>query len=184
MNCEPLAIADVLLFTPRIFADDRGWFAETFRKDVLAASGVTEEFVQDNQSFSVAAGTLRGLHFQTTPFAQGKLVRVLAGSALDVAVDLRRSSDTYGRHVAVRLDAVKGQQLWIPPGFGHGFCTLEPATMISYKATAYYSREHDRNFLWSDPDLGIAWPVAPEHVILSDKDKVAPRLSDLGRVFA
>lgn len=168
---------------PNRFGDDRGWFSETYRVDVLAAAGITDPLVQDNQSFSAEAGTVRGLHFQLAPAAQAKLVRVLAGAILDVAVDLRRASPTYGRHVAVRLDAAAGEQLYVPAGFAHGFCTLEPDTMVAYKVSAYYSREHDRNLLWNDPDLAIAWPVAADEAVLSDKDRIAPRLSDLGTVF-
>lgn len=168
---------------PSRFGDDRGWFSETFRVDALAAGGISDVFVQDNQSFSASAGTVRGLHYQTAPAAQGKLVRVLAGSILDVAVDLRRGSPTFGRHVAVRLDAAGGEQLFVPVGFAHGFCTLEPDTMVAYKVTAYYSRENDRNMLWNDKDLGIAWPVGEADAILSDKDKVAPRFADVGDLF-
>lgn len=163
--------------------DARGWFAETFRADLLSEHGITDHFVQDNQSFSAAKGTLRGLHFQTPPAAQGKLVRVLAGAILDVAVDIRRDSPTYGRYVAERLDAETGDQLYIPAGFAHGFCTLEPDTMIAYKVSAYYSRENDRGILWNDPDLAIAWPVAEGEAVLSDKDRSAPRLSEIGPQF-
>lgn len=168
---------------PSRFGDDRGWFSETFRADALAQGGITDTFVQDNQSFSALSGTVRGLHFQTHPAAQSKLVRVLAGSILDVAVDLRRASPTYGRHVAVRLDAADGEQLFVPAGFGHGFCTLEANTMVAYKVSAYYSRENDRNLLWNDPDLGIAWPVADSEAVLSDKDRAAPRFADLEALF-
>ncbi|WP_375408998.1 dTDP-4-dehydrorhamnose 3,5-epimerase, partial [uncultured Methylobacterium sp.] len=159
--------------------DARGWFSETFRADLLAASGIANDFVQDNQSFSVPKGTIRGLHFQLRPAAQAKLVRVLAGSILDVAVDLRRGSPSFGRHVAVRLDAAGGEQLFVPAGFAHGFCTLEPDTMIAYKVDAYYSREHDRAIAWDDPDLAIDWPVTPAEAQLSDKDRAAPRLSEM-----
>lgn len=183
MQIDTLAIHDVLLLTPKKFGDDRGWFSETFRADVLAQAGVADAFVQDNQSFSAGAGTVRGLHFQLAPFAQGKLVRVIAGSILDVAVDLRRSSPTFGKSVSARLDAKDGQQLWVPPGFGHGFCTLEPDTMVAYKVTAYYSGPQDRNLLWNDPDLGIEWPVGAGDAILSDKDKAAPAFADLGPAF-
>lgn len=163
--------------------DARGWFSETFRADLLAASGIANGFVQDNQSFSVPKGTIRGLHFQLRPVAQAKLVRVLAGSILDVAVDLRRGSPTFGRHVAVRLDAAQGEQLFVPAGFAHGFCTLEPDTMIAYKVDAYYSREHDRAIAWDDPDLAIDWPVTPAEAQLSDKDRAAPRLADMDVLF-
>ncbi|KQP58765.1 dTDP-4-dehydrorhamnose 3,5-epimerase [Methylobacterium sp. Leaf399] len=163
--------------------DARGWFSETFRADVLADAGIANVFVQDNQSFSAPQGTIRGLHFQIAPAAQAKLIRVLSGSILDVAVDLRRASPTFGRHVAVRLDAENGEQLFVPAGFAHGFCTLEPGTMVAYKVDAYYSRAHDRALAWNDPEVGIAWPVAEAEAQLSDKDRVAPRLSDLPDLF-
>ncbi|KQO59849.1 MULTISPECIES: dTDP-4-dehydrorhamnose 3,5-epimerase [unclassified Methylobacterium] len=168
---------------PNRFGDDRGWFSETFRADILAEAGIDVAFVQDNQSFSAQTGTVRGLHFQLEPAGQAKLVRVLSGSILDVAVDLRHGSETYGRHVAVRLDAAEGEQLYVPVGFAHGFCTLEPDTMVAYKVSSYYSRAHDRNLAWNDPDLAISWPVSAEAAILSDKDRVAPSLAQLGTVF-
>ena len=183
MQVTASAIAAIKLISPTLLGDDRGWFSETYRADVLAAAGVKETFVQDNQSFSAEIGTVRGLHFQVSPFAQAKLVRVLQGAILDVAVDLRRSSPTYGQHVAVRLDAEKGEQLFVPVGFAHGFCTLEPDTMIAYKVSAYYSRECDRGVRWDDPAFGIAWPVAAATAVLSDKDRVAPLLADLGPSF-
>lgn len=176
-------IPDVKRVVPKRHGDERGWFSETYRADLLAQAGITDAFLQDNQSFSLEKGTLRGLHFQTHPAGQSKLVRVLAGSILDVAVDIRRGSATYGRHVAVRLDAEGGEQLYLPVGFAHGFCTLEPNTMIAYKVTAYYSRENDRGVLWNDPALGIAWPVSADAAVLSEKDKVAPRLAEIGPQF-
>ncbi|MDR7038114.1 dTDP-4-dehydrorhamnose 3,5-epimerase [Methylobacterium sp. BE186] len=168
---------------PQRFGDARGWFSETYRADRLSQHGLDIAFVQDNQSFSAPQGTVRGLHFQIPPAPQAKLVRVLAGAILDVAVDLRRASPTYGRHVAVRLDAETGEQLLIPHGFAHGFCTLTPDAMVAYKVDAYYSPEHDRALLWNDPDLAIAWPVTPQTAILSDKDRAAPRLADLPPLF-
>lgn len=168
---------------PARFGDERGWFSETFRVDRLAEAGIADAFVQDNQSFSGPRGTVRGLHFQTNPMAQGKLVRVLAGAIFDVAVDLRRASPTYGRHVTVTLDATAGAQLFVPAGFAHGFCTLEPDTMIAYKVTAYYSRENDANLRWNDPDLKISWPVSEAQAVLSDKDKAAPLFADLPAHF-
>ncbi len=176
-------IPAVKRIVPTRFGDDRGWFSETFRVDTLANAGISDTFVQDNQSFSALQGTVRGLHFQTHPAAQTKLVRVLAGSILDVAVDLRRDSPSYGRHVAVRLDAAGGEQLLVPIGFAHGFCTLEPDTMVAYKVSAYYSRENDRNLAWNDPDLGIAWPLGEAEAVLSDKDRAAPRLTALEALF-
>ena len=168
---------------PKRHGDDRGWFCETYRTDQLAACGIASVFVQDNQSFSAPAGTVRGLHFQTPPAAQAKLVRVLAGAIFDVAVDIRRGSPTFGRHVALRLDAENGEQLFVPHGFAHGFCTLEPNTMVAYKVDAYYSPENDRNLAWNDPAIGIDWPISEAQAILSDRDRAAARLADLGPVF-
>ncbi|MBY0296029.1 MAG: dTDP-4-dehydrorhamnose 3,5-epimerase [Methylobacterium sp.] len=184
MQVVDQAIPDVKLVIPNRFGDDRGWFSETFRADILAAHGISDPFVQDNQSFSAQQGTVRGIHFQTHPHAQAKLVRVLSGAILDVAVDLRRASPTYGRHVAARLDAENGHQLFIPVGFGHAFCTLTPDTMVAYKvAGGYYSRAHDGAVLWNDPDLGIDWPVSAQEAVLSDKDTKAPRFADLPPLF-
>ncbi|KAB1075357.1 dTDP-4-dehydrorhamnose 3,5-epimerase [Methylobacterium planeticum] len=176
-------IPAVKVVRPARFGDDRGWFSETYRADRLGQAGIDTAFVQDNQSFSAPVGTVRGLHFQLPPAAQAKLVRVLAGAILDVAVDLRRASPTYGRHVAVRLDAAGGDQLFVPAGFAHGFCTLEADTMVAYKVDAYYSPAHDRALLWNDPALAIAWPVTAETAILSGKDKLAPTLAALPETF-
>ena len=170
-------IPDVRRVVPSRHGDARGWFCETYRADALAAAGITDPFVQDNQSFSREQGVVRGLHFQTPPMAQAKLIRVLQGAILDVAVDIRRGSPTFGRHVAVRLDAEAGEQLYVPVGFAHGFCTLTPDAMIAYKVAAPYSRDNDAGILWDDPDLGIPWPVEAGAAILSDKDRAAPRLS-------
>ncbi|MCJ2045601.1 dTDP-4-dehydrorhamnose 3,5-epimerase [Methylobacterium sp. J-078] len=178
------AIPAVKRIVPKRFGDARGWFSETYRADVLAKAGITDVFIQDNQSFSAPQGTVRGLHFQRTPMAQAKLIRVLSGAILDVAVDLRRDSPTYGQHVAVRLDAEAGEQLYVPIGFGHGFCALAPDTMVAYKvAGGVYSPEHDGALLWNDPALGIAWPVTEAEAQLSDKDRVAPRLAELSPPF-
>ena len=179
MHVEQLGIADVKLFTPRIFRDERGFFSETFSARDLAAAGIAESFVQDNHSLSRMKGVVRGLHFQIPPRAQGKLVRVTRGAILDVAVDIRRGSPTYGQHVAMMLSAENWRQLWVPSGFAHGFCTLEPDTEVQYKVTDYYAPECDRGIRWNDPALGIAWPVAAEFAILSDKDRKQPMLADL-----
>ncbi|MER2265631.1 dTDP-4-dehydrorhamnose 3,5-epimerase [Methylobacterium oxalidis] len=183
MEVRSTAIPAVKRIVPKRFGDDRGWFSETYRVDVLAEAGLDIAFVQDNQSFSAPKGTVRGLHFQIHPVPQAKLVRVLQGAIFDVAVDLRRSSPTYGQHVAVRLDAEGGEQLLIPHGFAHGFCTLAPDTMVAYKVDAYYSPAHDRALLWNDTALGIAWPVSDEEAILSAKDKAAPHLAELPHLF-
>ena len=183
MDVIDTEIPAVKRIVPKRFGDARGWFSETFRADVLARAGITAPFVQDNQSFSAPKGTVRGLHFQVPPQAQGKLIRVLQGAILDVAVDIRTGSATYGRHVAVRLDAEGGEQLFIPHGFAHGFCTLTPDVMVAYKVDAYYSQPHDRALAWDDPAIGIDWPLGPEEAILSDKDRRAPRLSELEAAF-
>lgn len=183
MLFEKLSIAGVVLITPRKFGDSRGYFIETFRQELFAENVEPIEFLQDNQSLSAEVGTVRGLHFQLEPKSQGKLVRCIAGSLLDVAVDIRTGSPTYGKHVAVELSAENGMQLWIPAGFAHGFCTLSPNTEISYKVTNYYSAEHDRGLLWNDPALGIDWPIDMKKAALSDKDARQPTLSEIGQVF-
>lgn len=183
MRVYETQIPAVKRVVPKRHGDARGWFCESFRVDQLAEGGITDVFLQDNQSFSAEKGTVRGLHFQTAPAAQAKLVRVLAGAILDVAVDIRQGSPTFGRHVAVRLDAESGEQLFVPVGFAHGFCTLEPNTMIAYKVTDYYSRENDRGILWNDPMLAIEWPVSEAEAVLSDKDRSAPRLSEIDPPF-
>jgi dTDP-4-dehydrorhamnose 3,5-epimerase len=178
MRIEPLGIPEVLLITPPKFGDNRGFFSETWSAAKLAANGFVQNFVQDNHSLSVPAGTVRGLHCQISPSAQGKLVRVIRGAIWDVAVDIRRGSPTYGRYAAATLSAENWAQLWIPPGFLHGFCTLEPASEVIYKVTADYDRAAERAVIWNDPDLALPWPVAPEAATLSDKDRVLPCLAD------
>jgi dTDP-4-dehydrorhamnose 3,5-epimerase len=183
MDIRDTAIPAVKLLTPRRFPDQRGWFGETYNRSAFAAAGIDLDFVQDNQSYSAQAGTVRGLHFQRPPFAQDKLVRVLRGAIFDVAVDLRRDSPSYGRHVAVELSAASGQQLLVPAGFAHGFCTLEPDTEVAYKVTAHYAPDHDGGLLWNDPDLAIFWPVGLDAALLSEKDRVLPRLAELSTPF-
>ncbi len=183
MTFTRLAIPEVMVITPKKFGDSRGYFMETFREDLFQEEAGPVRFVQDNRSFSAEAGTVRGLHFQLPPKAQGKLVSCTAGALLDVAVDIRRGSPTYGRYVSAELTAGNGEQLWVPAGFAHGFCTLVAATIISYKVTDYYSPEHDRGLLWNDPAIGIDWPVPGENAILSDKDKRQPALADLPASF-
>ncbi len=179
----PTAIPGVLIVKPAKHLDQRGFFSETYHKQALEAVGVRLDFVQDNHSYSADKGVVRGIHFQTPPFAQAKLVRVVRGAAFDVAVDLRRGSPTFGRHVSVRLSVDEWNQVLIPVGCGHGFCTLEPNTEIIYKVTAYYARESDRGILWNDPDLGIDWPVSPHQAIISEKDLRLPRLSESPDLF-
>lgn len=183
LTVQPLEISDCLLVTPDRFRDDRGFFSETYNKAALKAAGLDIEFVQDNQSLSRPKGTVRGLHFQVPPFAQAKLVRVTRGAVLDVAVDIRKGSPTYGNHVAVELSAEAWNQLYIPVGFAHGFCTLEPDTELQYKVSAPYSRDDDRGIAWNDPDIGIDWPVGEEDAVLSEKDAVQPAFADLPAYF-
>jgi dTDP-4-dehydrorhamnose 3,5-epimerase len=180
---ERFDIPDVLLVKPKKFGDARGYFMETFRQSLFEEQAGAIRFVQDNQSLSADVGTVRGLHFQLLPHAQGKLVSCIAGAILDVAVDIRVGSPTYGKHVSAELTAENGHQLWVPAGFAHGFCTLEPMTKVSYKVTDYYSAEHDRGLRWDDPDLGIAWPVAAENAVLSAKDKNQPGFRALDAYF-
>jgi dTDP-4-dehydrorhamnose 3,5-epimerase len=173
----------VKVLTPRRFDDPRGLFCETYSHRTLAEHGIEAAFVQDNHSISRPSWTLRGLHFQLPPFAQDKLVRVVRGKALDVVVDIRRSSPTFGRHVFVLLSADNWKQIFVPAGFAHGFVTLEPDTEVIYKVSNYYSAAHDRGILWNDPDLGIEWGVDPADAVLSDKDRRLPRLKDAKELF-
>jgi dTDP-4-dehydrorhamnose 3,5-epimerase len=183
MQFQRFAISGLALISPKKFGDDRGYFSETFRADLFRENVGDFIFVQDNQSLSVDIGTVRGLHYQLVPRAQGKLVRSIAGAILDVVVDIRNGSPTYGQHVKVELSAESGAQLWVPPGFAHGFCTLQPNTIVTYKVTEYYSQEHDRGLLWNDPDLGIEWPVDADKAVISAKDVVQPRFSELNVNF-
>jgi dTDP-4-dehydrorhamnose 3,5-epimerase len=183
MTIRELEIPAVKLIVPKRFCDARGYFSETWTERLFREEIANVTFVQDNQSMSASRGTLRGLHFQKPPYAQGKLVRVLRGSIYDVTVDIRTGSPTYGNYVAVILNAGEGAQLWVPSGFLHGFCTLEDETEVFYKVTAYYSPSHDAGVLWCDPDLNINWPIGPESVVLSDKDRRHPRLRDLPELF-
>lgn len=183
MIVDRLEIPDVVVFKPRRFDDARGFFSETYSKRTLADLGFHLDFVQDNHAYSARRGTVRGVHFQTRPAAQAKLVRVTRGVVFDVAVDLRRDSPTYGRHVAVELSADAWNQILIPVGFGHGLCTLTDDVEMIYKVTDFYSPAADAGVLWSDPDLGIDWPVDPAAAVVSDKDQALPRLADLPPVF-
>ncbi len=174
MKVEELGIAGVKLITPARHGDDRGYFSETYSAPRMAEAGIPHAFVQDNQSFSRALGTVRGLHCQVAPFVQGKLVRVLRGAIWDVAVDARAGSASYGRFAAVHLSAENGSQLWVPPGFLHGFCTTAPDTEIAYKVTARYDRAAERGVIWTDPTLALPWPVTRSAAALSDKDQTLP----------
>jgi dTDP-4-dehydrorhamnose 3,5-epimerase len=178
LNAEHLAIPDVLLLTPRRFSDPRGFFSETWNQTRFAALGVAGPFVQDNHAVSNATGVLRGLHCQIGENAQGKLVRVTKGKIWDVVVDIRRGSPTYGRQVGAELSADNWSQLWVPVGFLHGYCTLTDDTEVIYKVTAPYDQAAERGVIWNDPDLAVAWPISEQTAILSDKDRVLPRLRD------
>jgi dTDP-4-dehydrorhamnose 3,5-epimerase len=184
MQVQDTALAGVKIVTPKRIGDGRGFFSEVYNEAAWREIGVTTRFVQDNHSLSRAAGTIRGLHFQTAPHAQDKLVRVVRGRVLDVVVDLRRSSPTFGRHVAVELSAENWAQLLVPVGFAHGFCTLTEDAEVLYKVSDFYSAANDRGLAFDDPDLAIPWPVAAASAILSDKDRRWPRLRDLKETFA
>lgn len=185
MEVQSYAIAGVKLLIPRHIGDERGYFAETFRADLFAEHIGEYCFVQDNESRSAKAGTIRGLHFQSEPQAQGKLVRCTAGALFDVAIDIRQGSPTYGQWVAETLTPANGKQLWIPPGFAHGLCSLEPDTVIAYKVTgSYYSVECDKGLAWNDPAIGIQWPDAADPETLSAKDRNHPLLADLPAYFS
>lgn len=179
MNIEKLPIEGLLLIEPRKIGDARGFFSETFRSDVFQAAAGPVVFVQDNQSRSARRGTVRGLHYQRTPRGQGKLIRVLRGAILDVAVDARPDSPTFGQHVAVELSEANWRQLYVPEGFLHGFCTLDNDVEVVYKVTDYYSAEHDAGIRWDDPALGIGWPVTGAEAVVSDKDRNAPLFHDV-----
>lgn len=169
---------------PRKIEDERGYFSETFRLAEFADRAGPVEFVQDNQSLSIRPGTVRGVHFQTPPATQGKLVRCLQGKIFDVAVDLRHGSPTFGRWIAVTLTPDVNNQLWIPVGFGHGFCTLEPNSVVGYRVTSYYDRDCDKGLAWDDPQVAIDWPDVADQATLSPKDRAQPKLVDLPSYFA
>lgn len=178
MQVRDTEIADVKLILPARHGDARGFFSETWNRRDLAAAGIDVDFVQDNHARSAAAGTVRGLHFQLAPAEQGKLVRVVRGALFDVALDLRRDRASYGRHVAVELSAAAWNQLWIPPGFAHGYCTLAADTEILYKTTQHWVVELERGIRWDDPALGIDWPVGSDAAVVSEKDLAWPALAE------
>ncbi|MFS2219213.1 MULTISPECIES: dTDP-4-dehydrorhamnose 3,5-epimerase [Commensalibacter] len=177
MKIEKLAISEVLLITPPRFQDNRGFFSETYNAQRLKEVGIDLPFVQDNQSLSVQKGVVRGLHCQLGPYEQGKLVRCTQGSIWDVAIDARTGSPTYGKWVAAELSADNWSQLWIPPGFLHGFCTLTENVMVQYKCTNLYNKASERAVLWNCKEIGIEWPIAVNDAILSEKDMQNPSFS-------
>lgn len=174
LEIKSLRLSGIKLLRPRTYADRRGTFSELYSRRTFAAAGLSLDFVQDNYSVSAAAGTVRGLHYQAAPWAQDKLIRVLRGRILDVAVDLRRSSPTFLNWTSIELSADDGSQLLIPVGFAHGFCTLEPDTHVLYKVTNFYTPAHEYGIRWNDPDLAIAWPVSEDRAIVSEKDVMLP----------
>jgi dTDP-4-dehydrorhamnose 3,5-epimerase len=184
LQIERLEIPDVLSILPAQHGDQRGFFSEIYRADLFAAHGLTQPFVQDNHVFSAHRGVLRGLHFQLAPSAQGKLVRCTRGAILDVAVDIRRGSPTFGRHVALELSAANWRQVWVPVGFAHAYVTLETDCEVVYKVTRYYDPAAERGVAWDDPALGIDWRIAPGELTISEKDRSNPRLADLGPAFS
>jgi dTDP-4-dehydrorhamnose 3,5-epimerase len=172
------------IVVPKRYIDERGWFSEVFHEKRLHDIGIKCRFVQDNQASSKRAGTLRGLHFQLPPVAQAKLVTVLQGRILDIAVDIRRGSPTFGKYASVELSAATGRQLYIPVGFAHGYLTLEDDVALMYKVSDYYAPSYESGIRWSDPDIGIPWPFKDADIITSDKDGRLPFLKELVSPFA
>ena len=183
MEIGETEIPAVRLITPSRHSDDRGFLSEVYSRQAFAQAGIDIEFVQDNHTRSAAAGTVRGLHYQIAPMAQAKLVRVLRGAIYDVAIDLRRRSPTFGRHVAAVISAEAWNQILVPIGFAHGFCTLSPDTEVLYRLSNLYSPQHERGLLWNDPALGIAWPAVAEAAVVSDRDRRNPRFANLTDLF-
>jgi dTDP-4-dehydrorhamnose 3,5-epimerase len=182
MHLDDTPIPDVKVFTPRRFVDVRGFLSETYSRAQMHEAGIDTKFVQDNHSFSASQGTVRGLHYQEPPHAQAKLVWVVQGAVLDVAVDLRTGSPTFGRWTAVEISASRWNQVYVPIGFAHGFCTLEPDTHLLYKLSSEYAPEHERGIRWDDPDLGIDWPTM-DHYVMSERDREWPAFADLESPF-
>ena len=183
MQVTSTEIPDVKILVPKQFKDHRGFFSEVYSTKLLRDAGINAAFVQDNHSLSVEKGVLRGLHYQVGPMAQDKLVRVVRGAILDVAVDVRRGSPTFGRHVSAVISAENWQQIFVPVGFAHGFVTLEPNTEVLYKVSAFYSPQHERGVRWNDPALGIDWGVGEDEAVLSDRDRRHPLLAQAQDLF-
>ncbi|TRX40144.1 dTDP-4-dehydrorhamnose 3,5-epimerase [Flavobacterium restrictum] len=182
MNIEQTPIKDLVILTPKVFEDSRGYFFEAYNQEKFEANGITYRFIQDNQSFSTR-GVIRGLHLQINPFAQAKLVRVLQGEILDVAVDLRKSSPTYGQHFSVVLSANNKKQLMVPPGFAHGFSVLSDTASVMYKVDQLYNKDSERGIRFDDATLNIDWKVAPKEIIVSDKDVILPSFNQIDWTF-
>ncbi len=184
MKVIETSIPDVKMIIPIKHGDDRGFFSEIYNRRAFAEAGIDLDFVQDNHSFSAQKGTIRGLHFQTPPYALDKLVRVVRGRIFDVAVDLRKDSPSFGQHVTAIISAEEWNQILVPIGFAHGFCALEPNTEVIYKVTNYYAPAHDKGLVWNDPELNIEWPISVDEAILTDRDKMLPRFSELTDFFS
>ena len=183
LEVAPAGLGGVRVLSPRRHQDARGFFSEVWREDVLRQAGITARFVQENHVLSHAAGTVRGLHFQIGKSAQAKLIRCPRGGILDVVVDIRRGSPGFGRHVAVVLSAGNWRQLYVPVGFAHGYCTLDPDSEVIYQVTAHYDPASERGLAWDDPAIAIAWPVAAKSAVLTDRDRAFPRLAELPDYF-
>jgi dTDP-4-dehydrorhamnose 3,5-epimerase len=183
MNNSEASAALPVIIRPRRFVDNRGWFSETYNEGRLIEIGIHHPFVQDNQSCSTRAGTLRGLHFQVPPASQAKLITVLCGSILDVAVDIRHGSPTFGRHVSIKLSPDNGDQFYVPSGFAHGFLALEDNTAVLYKVSHPYAPAQECGLRWNDPDLAIAWPVDDRDLVISDKDRKLPLVTEFRSPF-
>lgn len=179
MQIQEAELAGLLILTPTKHSDERGYFTEIYNKKTLLDFGFAEAFIQDNQAYNKSAATLRGLHYQTAPFAQDKLVRVIQGSIFDVVVDLRRESSTFGKWFGVKLSQDNSKQLLIPKGFAHGYLTLEPDTIVSYKTSNHYAPEYEAGIIWDDPQININWPQLDKPFVLSAKDQLLPLLADL-----
>jgi len=180
MNIIETELAGLLIIDPMVFGDERGYFFESFNKRIFESAGLETNFVQDNESKS-SKGVLRGLHFQEPPHEQGKLVRVVSGAVMDISVDIRKGSSTYGKWEGIELSAQNKRMLWIPPGFAHGFVTLEEDTIFVYKCTRLYHKESENAIIWNDPDLGIDWGI--DDPVVSEKDQHAPAFKDLKSPF-
>ncbi|MDB5128921.1 dTDP-4-dehydrorhamnose 3,5-epimerase [Mucilaginibacter sp.] len=182
MTITETTIPGILLFEPKVFGDDRGHFFESYSKRTCLEAGIDVDFVQDNQSLS-HKNTVRGLHAQKAPFEQGKLVRVLQGAVMDIAVDIRKGSPTYGRHLAIELSAANRLQLWVPPGCLHGFVSLQDNTIFTYKVSAYYDKDSEVGVVWNDPELAIGWGISEKDALLSPKDQMLPDFKSLDSPF-
>lgn len=183
MEVTATSLPEVLLITPKRFTDARGFFSETYNRELFSKFGIRDEFVQDNQSLSTEPNVIRGLHYQLPPFAQAKLVRVIRGSILDVAVDIRRGSPSFGKSISVVISASEWNQIYVPTGFAHGFQTLEPYTEVVYKVSNVYSPTHERGIAWNDPQLKIAWRPINAAPVLSPRDTTHPTLANATDLF-